>query len=360
MELISDLPLYEAIKRALKTRIENGELPEGSRILPEIELARQLNVSRSTARKALQLLELEGYLSRRAGRGSFVRCPAKQQDRLSGKGTMAITVFHLGQFNHPGLLVQGFMNQAVSRGFHASVHPPLVAGEDDFEYLLNVRRSGINGWALWIMNPNEKNLSLLRNFQKPGYGLVLVDRYVREMPGDFVVTDNERMAYQLTRELIRRGHRDIGMISFPLDCTLSNDRLAGYTRALLEADLPFQEDLLVVDQIQGIEALRMQILSLLSRRQRPTAVFCATEHHTSFLLKEVERLSYRVPDDIELAFVDENRLAEHLAVPAIWAAQRSYEMGQRAADMLERRLNQPDAPWQQVLLEFDLSFSPVA
>lgn len=73
MKLTSELPLYESIKRGLQARIESGELPEGARILPEIELAHQSGVSRSTARKALQALEMEGYLSRTAGRGSFVK-----------------------------------------------------------------------------------------------------------------------------------------------------------------------------------------------------------------------------------------------------------------------------------------------
>ncbi len=360
MELSSDLPLYEAIKRELQERILNGELPEGTRILPEIELAKQVGVSRSTARKALQALEMEGYLSRTAGRGSFVKTPHKKNGAgvAAGKGTLAVTVCHLERFNHAGQIVQGFMNAAVTDGYHAVIHPPYSNSSDEFEYLLNVRRSGIEGWALWLVRSTEKNVQLLRSFMKSGCALVLVDRYVRNMDCDFVVTKNEEMAYQLTRELVKRGHTEIGIINFHLDCTLTEDRLAGYMRALKEADIPFQEDLTVTDRIEGVDPLRMKLLALLGRRKRPTAIFCSTEWHAQLLLKELDGLGYRVPDDIELAIIDDNRFCETLECPAIHATQRSYEIGRQAAEILSKRLEDPGMEWQQRFLDFALNFTP--
>lgn len=358
MELVSELPLYESIKRDLQTRIDSGELPEGARILPEIELAKRQGVSRSTARKALLALEQEGYLVRTAGLGTFVKSPKSALQTGLSTQTMAITVQHLARFNHSGEMVQGFMNEAVGHGFHAMIHPPIADNADEFEYLLNVRRSGINGWALWLKSASEKNLSLLRGFQKSGHALVLVDRYAPGLDADSVVAQNETMAYQLTRELLRRGHQDVGLINFPLDCTVTTERQKGYQRALSEAGAAYENDLVVIDQIQGVEALRMQMLGLLSRRHRPTAIVCASAHHAWCLIKELDRLNYIVHDDIELALVDDNRFAEQSGLNVLTATQHSYEMGRLAAKLLWQRLENPTMPYQHLYTEHDLNFTP--
>jgi LacI family transcriptional regulator len=288
-----------------------------------------------------------------------VKSPQRNEKPVStGSGTLAITLHGIERFNHAGQIVQGFMNEALANGFHAMAHPPNATGVDEFEYLLNVRRGGIDGWALSLLSSTEKNVSLLRSFQRSGCALVLVDRYIRELESDFVITKNEEMAYTLTQELIRRGHREIGIISFPMDNTQYQDRFAGYRRAMAETGIPYEDDLLVMDRIQGFEPLRMQMLGLLGRRKRPTAVFCMSEHHAAWLVRELQRLDYKIPEDIELAVVDDNRFSEHTEFPVLSATQRSYEMGQRAAEFLRKRLAAPRSEWQHCYMDFDLNFSP--
>ena len=87
-----DIPIYAFIKRELKNQIESGELPEGARVPSELELARTFGVSRNPTRQALRDLELEGYLVRTPGRGSFV-APISQRQKLfqiNGWRTLAL------------------------------------------------------------------------------------------------------------------------------------------------------------------------------------------------------------------------------------------------------------------------------
>lgn len=53
-------------------KIESGEWPDGCQIPPETDLALQFDLSRDTVRKALLMLRRAGYISRRAGKGTFV------------------------------------------------------------------------------------------------------------------------------------------------------------------------------------------------------------------------------------------------------------------------------------------------
>ncbi|EGQ74320.1 GntR family transcriptional regulator [Actinomyces sp. oral taxon 448] len=71
----SDVPLYSQIAEALATLILDGTLAPGTRIEDEVSMARRLEVSRPTARQALQRLVDRGLISRRRGAGTVVTSP---------------------------------------------------------------------------------------------------------------------------------------------------------------------------------------------------------------------------------------------------------------------------------------------
>lgn len=65
-------PLYKQVYSWLKKLIINGELKPGEQVPPEILLSKDLNVSRHTVRKVLDILTNEGYLYRQPGKGTFI------------------------------------------------------------------------------------------------------------------------------------------------------------------------------------------------------------------------------------------------------------------------------------------------
>jgi GntR family transcriptional regulator len=71
-------PLYLQLRDALAARIACGEWKPGIAIPSEGDLAREVGVSKGTMRKSLDLLEGEGLLIRRQGRGTFVVDPGSQ------------------------------------------------------------------------------------------------------------------------------------------------------------------------------------------------------------------------------------------------------------------------------------------
>lgn len=71
----SPIPLYLQIEQELRDLIEAGTLRALDRVPSEPELAEQFQVSRMTARKALDRLVGDGLLFRRSGKGTFVAPP---------------------------------------------------------------------------------------------------------------------------------------------------------------------------------------------------------------------------------------------------------------------------------------------
>ncbi|MGM0692198.1 MAG: histidine utilization repressor [Pseudomonadota bacterium] len=70
--MASTPPLYQQIQQHLLDRITSGEWPAHHQIPPEEQLARDFQVSRMTANKAIRDLVQKGYLTRQSGLGTFV------------------------------------------------------------------------------------------------------------------------------------------------------------------------------------------------------------------------------------------------------------------------------------------------
>jgi GntR family transcriptional regulator len=79
------LPLWAQIAGRLREAIAAGAFAPGDALPGEAELGRRFVVSRSTARSALDRLENEGHIVRRAGKGSIVLPPRIERplNRLS-------------------------------------------------------------------------------------------------------------------------------------------------------------------------------------------------------------------------------------------------------------------------------------
>lgn len=65
-------PLYITVMEVLKEKIINGIYKVGDFIPTETELEKEFQVSKVTIRKAVDLLEGEGYLTKRSGKGTTV------------------------------------------------------------------------------------------------------------------------------------------------------------------------------------------------------------------------------------------------------------------------------------------------
>lgn len=79
----SSSPLYHQLMQRIRTDIDRGTYPIGTRIPPEHELEQLYQVSRVTVRRALAELTAEGLLERKQGKGTFVSAPMIRQNLKS-------------------------------------------------------------------------------------------------------------------------------------------------------------------------------------------------------------------------------------------------------------------------------------
>jgi len=238
-----------------------------------------------------------------------------------------------------------------------------------------------NGFSVLIGNSNydpELEAALLKLFQQRRVaGLILtglttgVEHLVREVGWSgipcvvtweivqsgsvsYVGFDNFKAAFTMTEYLIRLQHRRIGLIIGPYRrIGRVRMRLEGYRAALESHGLPFDESLVVECNYTLIEG-REAMVRLLSRPERPTAVFAASDVLAMGALAAARDKGLRVPEDVSVAGFDDIDFAAYCMPPLTTVRVPAYEMGQLAVRVLLDLINGDPREFRHYCLDTDL------
>ena len=140
-----------------------------------------------------------------------------------------------------------------------------------------------------------------------GTPMVLLGERVDHGPADHVVVDNVAAAREITAHLIGLGRRRIAAIGSQRtsEGASARLRLAGYTAALAEAGIEYDEALVAPapawHRADGAAAMR----ELLSSGVRPDAVFCFNDTLALGALRALHEAGLRVPEDVAVAGFDD-------------------------------------------------------
>lgn len=259
----------------LRRWVESGELGRGEALPSERALAAKLEVGRATVRRALRVLQADGLI---LDRGGHIRTVAPEQRPGEGVLRGAVVVV---MPEHGRLVGMAAVEAAVQAGLGAlAIGAEGLAGEK-LDPLIVERPMGL------VVAGIEPQMA---EAMRRGGLNVVVDT---EMAGiDRVVVDHEAASYELTKWLIGRGRRRIltlwsGSIKEPA----VRDRLAGYERAVREANLE-------VLQVVQMPAVSVEDGDLRFEAATRLAVGYLTQHLTA-----------GVPIDAIMAETDEDAVA---------------------------------------------------
>ena len=79
----SEIPLYQQLAHSIKKAVDEQKLRENDKIPAENEFCKIYDLSRTTVRQALDILEKDGYIYKLRGKGSYVSTPKIYQNRSS-------------------------------------------------------------------------------------------------------------------------------------------------------------------------------------------------------------------------------------------------------------------------------------
>lgn len=179
--------------------------------------------------------------------------------------------------------------------------------------------------------------------------VIALDRRIDGLETDAVLVDNDSIGYQATRHLLQLGHEHVAVITGPPTISTTRERLEGYRRALADHHVVENPDLIQAGDLRERGGYAAAI-ALLDGPSRPTAILSSNNLTTVGLLHAIRARGLRIPEDVSVVGVDDMPTADLLDPPLTVVEQPTYQLGARAAEMAIRRVTNPDAPIQEVIL----------
>ncbi|HEX2864435.1 MAG TPA: substrate-binding domain-containing protein [Deinococcales bacterium] len=173
--------------------------------------------------------------------------------------------------------------------------------------------------------------------------LVAVGRRVEGLEDRCLYIDNVLGSYRGTRHLIDLGHRRIAYIAGRPEHRDALDRLAGYRKALAEAGIPEDPDLIAQGDFLEQSGL-LAMSALLSRSALFSAIVAANDQMAYGARLGLYRMGIRVPDDISIVGYDDLPGSAFATPPLTTVRQPTHEMGLAAARMIVSILGGNETP----------------
>ena len=349
-------PKYQVIVLDLRKAITLGEYKEGQRLPSEAELVKRFSTSRITVQRALKDLQHQGLIDRRAGSGTFV----KRVDR-TGKFVFGLLIPGLGETEIFEPICQG-MARAGRAGGHALLWGDTThtSGNKEqqtrelCEYYISRDVTGVF-FAPVELTPNKDsvNLWVLGALEKARIPVVLLDRCVFQYPKrssfDLVGIDNRRAGYTVTEHLLKHGCKQLMFLAAPFSAPTVDARIAGFRDALRDYGCKDSDACVHIGSPDDSDAVRAAFSKL-----KPDGFVCANDSTAAHLMRTLDQLGWRVPEEIRIVGIDDVKYAGLLGVPLTTVRQPCREIGEVAITLMLDRIAHPGMPSRDVLLDCKL------
>src|SRR5688572_11065262 len=212
-------------------------------------------------------------------------------------------------------------------------------------YVESMLERGIRGV---ILGSSPLSLKHLSRVTKRGLQVVAFDRVAETEEGlklDSVRVDNVLGAKLAVTHLLELGHRRIGFVSGSVSSASRRDRLEGYRGTLRAAGIEPSSDLIWMENVsptdseeEASEIVRVAALSLLNRKDRPTAFFAINDMTAIGIYAGIRELGLRVPQDISVIGFDDIHLCRVMNPPITTVRQPLEQLMKSAVSLLIGRM----------------------
>jgi len=293
-------------------------------------------VAAATRTRVLRVIEELGYQPN----------PLAQSLRTQRTMTVALIVPDLTNPFYP-MVLRGLADVMVPAGYHAVVCSTDGTREEEISFLRQMTTRQVDGVVIAAFQLSRKD------FLEHGKTVPLVRLGGAPFDadlGDLVRSDDEGGMLQAARYLIELGRRRLAYVGGTRHTGPSDHREAGYRRALAEAGLTVDEDLVIRGEYTR-EAGRAAAEILLGRQDRPDAIACANDLIAIGVLDAARALGLRVPGDLAVSGYDDIDAASLVYPTLTTVVNPARQVGRACGEALLRQLTggEPEPPRELVI-----------
>jgi DNA-binding LacI/PurR family transcriptional regulator len=178
----------------------------------------------------------------------------------------------------------------------------------------------------------DNDLDIVKKAINRGMPCLVLNNIINE-PINYIAVNNYEAAMQVVEGFIKLGHRQIATIAGDLSTQAGQARLEGYQDALKKHNIELNEDYVKIGGFLRTPA-RQAAGELFKLKERPTAVFAASDVMALEVLDVAKSKKISVPAELSVCGFDDNPLRANSPIPLATVSQPLIEMGRLGLEML--------------------------
>jgi LacI family transcriptional regulator len=343
---VKETALFLKIADELRHEIRSGVRKPGEMLASERDLARAFEVSRPSVRKALSLLEREGWVETKPGLGNFVKAyGTANTHRLSVVKSIALVIPHIANpfFSE---LTQGIERLVRQMGHQVVLTATGYQWEEEAAYLRSIAHDRrVDGVLIWPVIETNSPPSY-RVLEAANIPYVLIARDMETVEADMVFADGYAGMSRATEYLIGLGHRSIAYIH-ALPQLKVDLRLNGYEATMRQHGLEVGP--VIIGNAFATDGGYEAALEVLQQTPRPTAVLAQNDATAIGILKAARQLHLRVPEELSVIGFDNISISQHLAPPLTTLDGSTFMLAKLSLLLLMDRISGEAPQTKQVI-----------
>ena len=284
-----------------------------SRVLNDIDV-----VNEDTKKKVLDAIQKLGY------RPNIVARSLKTQRTK----TIGILIPDISSQFYPDI-VRGAEDGANIYDYNVILCNSDFDIEKEKEYLKVLKEKMVDGVIYMSSLLNEEILDLINELDLK---TILVETRDKENRLPSVTIDNVKATYESTKYLIDKGKKNIAFVGVGKDSSNAwGDRYIGYEKAMQEAGMKIDEDLVYFDNLAADK--------FVNSNKKFDGVICASDETAMGVINGLREKGINVPNDVSVVGFNNISISSMFYPKLTTVSQPSYDMGSVAMRMLIKLLN---------------------
>lgn len=343
---MSDRRLFLAAAETILRKVQSGDWGSEGRLPSERRIAQDLELSRPTVRKAIDVLIRQGVVERKPNcRPRIV--PLSQPSVVATDQEYHVFVLlfpHVADFAFAPILrgVQrvGLPGKGKLVAVCSGVGPWRTAIEFESRQLRSIARDpAARGVIIWYVG-GAQNRPYLQELEEAKIPMVFVDRRPpRGILADYVGSDNLGATRRIIGHLYDIGHRRIACISNGEPVSSVEERVRGYQSGMEMCGLaPSGSWYQVLDPSETTEvATTNAVRKLIASENPPTAIFCTNDMVGGLTIEALARMGVEVPRVMSVVGFDGGY--RYAPGPTLSTALQQFDrIGETAHELLRERM----------------------
>ena len=326
---------YYDLMEDLRSQIISGAIRPGEKLPSENQLSAQYDVSRQTVRKALQILQNEGYVYAEHGRGTF--CSEMMRHTKQSRNIAVVTTY-LSDYIFPRV-IQGIDQVLTENGYTILLKNTKNSRSLEAKCLEELLKKDIDGL---IIEPSKSQIfcrhmhlyRMLDEYQIPY--IFIQGSYSQMKDKPHILLDDCKGGYLVTKHLIELGHRNIIGV-FKSDDKQGQQRHKGYVKALQEAGIAYDPDKVIWFYTEDRKTHPYEKVRQMAGCREQLFFDAVVSYNDQIALEVMRALSdegLSVPEDVSVTGYDDSYLAETCKVPLTTISHPQEKLGEMAAELL--------------------------